>query len=196
MARIITGLFDQREEVEHVIEHLVHHDGVGRDRIRVHAADEAKPEEEGGFLSSLLAVFIPDADRHVYAEGVRQGGYVLTAELEDAQVEHALDVFEQHGAVDLDSRVAEWCSSGWTDYDPSLETLRDADRGGASAEEAEMGVLATSTPDSMGTAALNPPTGTRVPMVSTTEEEGTPIGPSQRDLELSRPRVRAYRTGE
>lgn len=177
MARIVSGLFDRREDVELVIEHLVQQDGVDRRRIAVHAADGADAAEEEGFWASLRHLFMPDEERHAYSEGIRRGGIVLTAELEDAEAGHAMAVLRDHGAADLEDRRREWRGAGWQDYVPQGET------GGLSpAEMAALAAATAGTPDPAdlgaptgregrededleGTAALNPPTGTRVPLV-------------------------------
>jgi hypothetical protein len=178
MARIVSGLFDRREDVELVIEHLVQQNGLDRRRIAVHAADGADAaEEEEGFWASLRHLFMPDEERHAYSEGIRRGGIVLTAELEDAEAGHAMAVFREHGAADLEDRRRAWRGAGWQDYVPQGET------GGLSpAEMAALAAATAGTPDPAdlgaptgregrededleGTAALNPPTGTRVPLV-------------------------------
>jgi uncharacterized protein (TIGR02271 family) len=121
MMRTITGLFDSRSEAEAVIAHLRSHDGVDASRITIHgqmdSTGSAADTEDRGFWASLRDLFIPDEDRYVYSEGIRRGGYVVSAEVPDTIVEHALDVFEEHGAVDLDTREAEWRSAGWSGYE-------------------------------------------------------------------------------
>ncbi|MBB5693392.1 YsnF/AvaK domain-containing protein [Muricoccus pecuniae] len=126
MTRTITGLFDSMSEAQAVATHLRSHDGIDPARIHIHGATEgqstastgagASSGEGQGFWASLGSLFIPDEDRYSYSEGIRRGGYVVSAEVDDAMVDHALDVFEEHGAVDLDTREAEWRSSGWSGY--------------------------------------------------------------------------------
>ncbi|UPG72301.1 hypothetical protein MVG78_17605 [Roseomonas gilardii subsp. gilardii] len=177
MARIVSGLFDRREDVELVIEHLVQQDGLDRRRIAVHATDGADAVAEEGFWASLRHLFMPDEDRHAYSEGIRRGGIVLTAEVEEGEADHAIAVFRDHGAADLEDRRREWRGAGWQDYVPQGET------GGLSpAEMAALAAATAGTPDPAdlgaptrregrededieGTAALNPLTGTRVPLV-------------------------------
>ena len=120
MTRTITGLFDSRAEADAVAEHLRQHDGVSPAQISVHGsgttATGTGAAEDRGFWASLRDLFIPDEDRYAYSEGIRRGGYVVTAEVDEGLVDHALDIFEQHGAVDLDAREAEWRASGWSGY--------------------------------------------------------------------------------
>lgn len=124
MTRTITGLFDTREAAEAVIDHLVTHDDVDRSRITLHGnggTATGSPETEG-FWAALKSLFVPEEDRYAYSEGLRRGGYLLAAELEEGQVTHAMDVFEEHGAVDLDAREQEWRSSGWQGYQSDTAT--------------------------------------------------------------------------
>jgi uncharacterized protein (TIGR02271 family) len=126
MTRTITGLFDDRASAEAVLNHLVQHDGIDRSRVSIHGADTAvdttTTHEDTGFWASLKSLFVPDEDRYAYSEGIRRGGVVLSAEVEESQVSHAMDVFEEHGAVDLDAREAEWRSSGWQGYEGTSAT--------------------------------------------------------------------------
>jgi hypothetical protein len=119
MTRTITGLFDTRGAAESVIHHLVSHDSIDRGRIVLHGRDKSDDGfEHDGFWTSLLHLFIPDTARHTYSEAIRRGGYLVSAELPEEKVAHALSVFASHGAVDLDRRQAEWRGEGWRDYAP------------------------------------------------------------------------------
>lgn len=118
MTRTITGLFDTYEAAEAVKAHLVTHDGVDASRVMIHGGDKMEgAREEEGFWASLKSLFVPDEDRYAYSEGIRRGGILVSAELDDDQITHAMDVFEEHGAVDLDEREQEWRSSGWKGYE-------------------------------------------------------------------------------
>ena len=59
--------------------------------------------------------FIVDNDeRATYEEGVRRGGQLLTARVQDEDADDVLAVLESSDAVDLDQRAQEWRSTGWT----------------------------------------------------------------------------------
>ncbi len=121
MKRVITGLFDSRAEAEAVVAHLKQHDGISAGSIRIHGVDATTTTttattEDKGFWASLRDVFVADEDRYAYSEGIRRGGFVVSAEVDETLIDHAMDVFEEHGAVDLDSRETEWRKSGWTGY--------------------------------------------------------------------------------
>lgn len=74
----------------------------------------------GGLLGSLVGAGVDEEDAHVHAEGVRRGGTVLTArvdESEAARVEAALDA--AGGTVDVAARRAEYQAEGWRRFDPA-----------------------------------------------------------------------------
>src|SRR5690242_17413137 len=107
----LTALYDTRAAADTAAERLVTEAGLARSDIAV-TAQEAGAAEDGGFLASLKAVFVPAQDRNTYAEAVRRGGFLLTARVEQGSAERAMDILEEHGAVDLDDRQQSWCTEG------------------------------------------------------------------------------------
>lgn len=82
----------------------------------VEGADEAEPDrayEEKGFFESIGDFFMGDEDRNVYNEGLKRGGYLLTARVAEAHYDGALDVLDTDEAVDLDVRSETWRAEGW-----------------------------------------------------------------------------------
>jgi hypothetical protein len=71
----------------------------------------------GGLLGALMGAGIPEEDAQVYAEGIRRGGTLVGARVNDDQVDAAVDVLDRHTAVDIDIRRAELQAGGWTRYD-------------------------------------------------------------------------------
>ena len=67
-----------------------------------------------GFMASLENLFGGYEDQATYAEGVRRGGTLLTAHVDDAHIDRAVSLLEQHGAVDLEEREETWRTEGWT----------------------------------------------------------------------------------
>jgi uncharacterized protein (TIGR02271 family) len=159
--RTITAMFDDRAEAERAVEALATTVGLDRSAIRMEAGSGAsaasETAEDTGFFASLKDLFVPDEDRYAYAEGLRRGSVLVTAQVEEARIDHAMDVLEQHGAVDLDQREVEWRESGWTGAAGAgtgavLGTVSDGNRTGVVA----MPDTGVSTPD--GT--LGNPSGT------------------------------------
>jgi len=128
MTRMITAMFDSRAEADSAADALVRDLALNRSAVQVHGGDTTTRTpasssaattsdadlESRGFWSSLRDLFVPDEDRSTYAEGIRRGGVVVSAEIDDSRMEQAMDVLEAHGAVDLDSRESQWRQSGWT----------------------------------------------------------------------------------
>lgn len=128
MSRMITAMFDTRAEADAAADHLVREVGLHRSAVQVHGgeadagaartpASAAAGANDVTFWSALRDLFVPDEDRPTYAEGLRRGSFLVTAEVEDAQLERAMDVLESHGAVDLDTREAQWRQGGWSGQD-------------------------------------------------------------------------------
>ncbi len=67
-----------------------------------------------GFMATLEEMFGGYEDRETYAEGVRRGGTLLTAHVDDAQINRVSALLEQYGAVDLQEREETWRGEGWT----------------------------------------------------------------------------------
>ncbi|MCX5570650.1 general stress protein [Kaistia nematophila] len=72
----------------------------------------------GGIVGAMTSSGIPERDANVYAEGVRRGGTLVTARVEDADVGAATTIL-QRGSVDLDLRRADYERGGWTRFDPN-----------------------------------------------------------------------------
>ena len=68
----------------------------------------------GGVVGALTDAGVSHEDAHVYAEGVRRGGTLVTVKAEDSLADRAVDILDQEGTVDLDERQATWRNDGWT----------------------------------------------------------------------------------
>lgn len=122
MSRTITALFDSRSDAESARSRLASAD-IEADNIRIHDQSSAGYRAEGsysdhenlGFWESVRNVFLPDEDRHTYEEGVRRGGVLLTADVDQDQADDAVRLLEETNAVDVDERASGWRSLGWSD---------------------------------------------------------------------------------
>lgn len=72
----------------------------------------------GGIVGGLTEHGVSEPDAHVYAEGVRRGGTLVTARVEDELVANAEQILGQSRSVDLAERRTSYESSGWTGFDP------------------------------------------------------------------------------
>ncbi len=71
-----------------------------------------------GFWASLENMFGGSDDHETYSEGLRRGGILLTAHVDDAKVDDAVQILEQHGSVDMNERESTWRGEGWTGERP------------------------------------------------------------------------------
>lgn len=119
MTSTITALFDHRSDAEAAKERLKSA-RVDVDHIHIHDKTSAGYKDSGysthqdrGIWDSIKHAFLPDEDRHTYEEGVRRGGVLLTADVDDSNVDEAVAVLENANTIDIDDRAQEWRSSGW-----------------------------------------------------------------------------------
>ena len=121
MSSTITAMFDSRSEAEAAKERLKSAN-VDADHVHIHDKSSTGYREQGysthqdrGVWDSIKNAFLPDEDRHTYEEGLRRGGVLLTADVDDDRVDEAVRVLENAGSIDVDDRSSQWRSSGW-DY--------------------------------------------------------------------------------
>lgn len=72
----------------------------------------------GGIIGALTQAGVSEEDAHVYAEGVRRGGTLVTARVPDAdraKVEAILD----RSAVNAGARADAYRKAGWKSFDPA-----------------------------------------------------------------------------
>ena len=118
----ITALYDTRVEADRAAA-MLKQAGVpalditvspdaARDELGV-GNDYAEPKSTG-FWASLDRMFGGTDDHTTYTEGLRRGGTLLTAHVDETHVDRAIEILEQHGSVDLDERETSWRGEGWT----------------------------------------------------------------------------------
>ncbi|MEI9406869.1 general stress protein [Mesorhizobium argentiipisi] len=79
----------------------------------------------GGILGALTESGVSERDAHVYAEGVRRGGSLVTARVDDLLAGEAERILRGERSVNLDERRSAYESAGWTGFDPSAEPFDD-----------------------------------------------------------------------
>ncbi|KAA3452303.1 hypothetical protein C7I87_02680 [Mesorhizobium sp. SARCC-RB16n] len=86
----------------------------------------------GGIIGALTESGVPERDAHVYAEGVRRGGTLVTAKVEDELVPNAEEILGQSRSVDLTERRRMYEADGWTGFDANAGEYvpGDVDRDG------------------------------------------------------------------
>ena len=76
----------------------------------------------GGLLGSLVSAGVDRSDAEVYAEGVKRGGTLVTARVDDSMAASVHEIFERTRRVDVTNRRSEYQKEGWDGYSdaPSL----------------------------------------------------------------------------
>ncbi len=73
----------------------------------------------GGLLGSLVGAGVEEGEAHVYAEGVRRGGTLVTARIDETKRPTVEQTMARFGAVDATTRGDEYRASGWERFDES-----------------------------------------------------------------------------
>ncbi len=73
----------------------------------------------GGLVGSLTHAGVPEQDAHVYAEGVRRGGSLVTVRADEARVAEAERILAGRAYVDPALRRTEYAQTGWDRFDES-----------------------------------------------------------------------------
>lgn len=113
--RTITAIFDSSASAQVAQERLLSL-GLPQSDVRVvNQSDDARQGDSGkGMWESIKDFFVPDEDRVMYSEGLRRGGYLLTARVDDAYVDRACEILESSDAIDLEQRAEQWRTQGWS----------------------------------------------------------------------------------
>jgi len=188
MSSTITALFDSRTDAEAAKARL-QNANVDAEHVHIHDKSSSGYREQGysthedrGIWDSIKNAFLPDEDRHTYEEGLRRGGVLLTADVDDDRVDEAVRVLDDAGSIDIDERANQWRSSGW-DY-ASTGAAGGAALGGFGAGAAS----ATARIDQTAERAIGSEQEEVIPVV----EEQLVVG--KRDVSRGGVRVRSYVT--
>jgi hypothetical protein len=71
----------------------------------------------GGLIGALQKEGVSERDAHVYSEGVRRGGSLVSAKVDDAAVPEAENILASHNPVNPEVRGRAYGESGWTRFD-------------------------------------------------------------------------------
>jgi uncharacterized protein (TIGR02271 family) len=118
--RTITAIYDSEADARMAREQLMSN-GLSDNDVRIVSQNLSSSPvgtdagyEDKGMWESIKDFFVGDDDRPVYSEGLRRGGFLLTAKVDDDLSDQAISVLEQTNAVDLDERTEQWRSEGWS----------------------------------------------------------------------------------
>ncbi len=71
----------------------------------------------GGLIGSLTGAGVSHEDAHVYAEGIRRGGTLVTVRAEETDASRVEELLGLHPHVDLPTRAETYRAEGWQRYD-------------------------------------------------------------------------------
>jgi hypothetical protein len=75
----------------------------------------------GGIVGALMNDGESEDDAHVYAEGVRRGGSLVSVRTADGDADEVARTLERHGGVMAQTRGPAYRSEGWKQFDPAAE---------------------------------------------------------------------------
>jgi uncharacterized protein (TIGR02271 family) len=121
----------------------------------------------GGIIGGLVGLGIPEEDAEQYEEGIRRGSTVVTAKADESQADEAAAILERHGAVNMETRVAEWRASGWTPRTASSTSATDTTASTSATSASSMGAAGSVPPRPQPTSPSRraDDTSARVPVV-------------------------------
>ncbi len=71
----------------------------------------------GGLVGALTQAGVPEEDAHIYAEGVRRGGSLVTAKVDDGLVATARAILSDDRTVNVKARRDDYRLEGWSRFD-------------------------------------------------------------------------------
>lgn len=107
MATTVVGLFDQAAQAQAVMSEL-ESSGFSRKFIDTVKANS----DAGGVASTLSSAGVPREDASLYAEGVKQGGTLVSLRSNEEDADKAIAIFNRHNPIDIDERSMKWRSGG------------------------------------------------------------------------------------
>lgn len=124
MAITLVGLFDRPDQAQDARRKIAK-EGIAEDRINVRTsemrgsyADSAESDDHRGFFARLFGIGEKDERAGHYAEAIRRGSCAVTVNVDnEAKADAVSELMEDCGAIDIDQRVEQWKSSGYTGYD-------------------------------------------------------------------------------
>jgi hypothetical protein len=67
----------------------------------------------GGIVGALTGAGMSEDESHAYAEGIRRGGTLVTARVDDDEADRARAILQQ-GSYDVAARSSDWRKEGWS----------------------------------------------------------------------------------
>lgn len=78
----------------------------------------------GGIIGALTNMGIPEDEAQYYAEGVRRGGTLVSAQADnDSMATTAADIMDAHNAMDIEGLAEDWRREGWRGFEEGGTTI-------------------------------------------------------------------------
>ncbi len=71
----------------------------------------------GGLIGAMISSGVPEEQAHIYAEGVRRGGALVTVRVDDPMLPRAEGILLTYHPVDLAMRGQSYRNEGWQRFD-------------------------------------------------------------------------------
>ena len=114
-----TALYDRQADAEAVQAELERLGILDIDH-GVHGEEAAAYDDKaGGPWAGAKGVVPPDADRHIYKEAIKRGGFLLTVNVDDAEADRVHQFLENSNAVDIEERERAMKASGFVPHTPA-----------------------------------------------------------------------------
>lgn len=139
MASTVIGLFDNPTQAERTRSEIM--------ALKIPSADIQVYDTAGfqltggtdtstrGFWESLSETLgFGPSNQAMYQEGVKRGGTVVSVKADDSQIDAIADTLNRCGAVDPDTRAAEWQAGGWTPQTSQPHSISDVAMAAAAGE--------------------------------------------------------------
>lgn len=75
----------------------------------------------GGIVGAMVESGVPEEDAQLYAEGIRRGGSVVTARVDESRAASAEAILSRSPRVDIAARRASYADQGWTRFDENAD---------------------------------------------------------------------------
>lgn len=79
----------------------------------------------GGIVGALTNAGVPESDAHVFAEGLRRGGALVTARVDDGRAALAGVILKNANGVDIADRRRLYEQEGWESFSEDAPPIRD-----------------------------------------------------------------------
>jgi uncharacterized protein (TIGR02271 family) len=129
MGSTVVGLYDEHTTAEKVYRelkksgiddsslHMVSHEQTDLSNWSSGSGNWNKGHFGHDIADRLTSLSVPEADAELYSEGVRRGGTLVVAHVEDSRAERTAEIMNLHKPVDIQTRGTSWRNRGFSGYD-------------------------------------------------------------------------------